>query len=81
VTKYIPGIRVTMPEATYLAWLDCSELKLKPSPYEFFLKTARVALTDGGKFGKESGQFARLNFGVPRETLEEGLDRMRKALG
>lgn len=81
VPKYIPGIRVTMPDATYLAWLDCSELKLKPSPYEFFLKKARVALTDGVRFGKESGQCVRLNFGVPRETLEEGLERMRKALG
>lgn len=80
VRERVPGVRVTKPDATYLAWLDCSELKLKPSPYEFFLKEAKVAFSDGGKFGKGSGQFVRLNFGTSRRTLEEGLSRMRKAL-
>jgi cystathionine beta-lyase len=78
--KYIPGVRVTMPEATYLAWLDCSELKLKQSPYEFFLKEAKVGLSDGGKFGRGSEQFVRLNFGTSRTLLKRGLDRMRKVL-
>ena len=81
VTEYMPAMRITIPNATYLAWLDCTELKLKPSPYEFFLKKALVALSDGGKFGKGSEQFVRLNFGTSRRILKQGLDRMRKALG
>jgi len=79
-TKHFPSMRITIPDATYLAWLDCTELKLKPSPCEFFLKEAKVALGEGSKFGKESKQFVRLNFGTSRRTLKDGLDRMRKAL-
>ena len=80
VTQYMPEVRVTVPDATYLAWLDFSALKLKPSPFQFFLKEGKVALSDGGKFGKGSEQFVRLNFGTSRKLLEEGLERMRKAL-
>ena len=80
MTKYLPGVRVTVPEATYLAWLDFSALQLEPSPYEFLLKNARVALSDGKKFGQGREQFARLNFGTSRKVLKEGLERIRKAL-
>ena len=80
VEKNLPGVRITKPDATYLAWLDCSALKLKPSPYEFFLKKAKVALSDGGRFGNGNGQFVRLNFGTTRKLVEEGLNRMRIAL-
>ncbi|HKY53954.1 MAG TPA: aminotransferase class I/II-fold pyridoxal phosphate-dependent enzyme, partial [Anaerolineales bacterium] len=80
ITRYLPEVRLTVPDATYLAWLDFSELKLKPFPYQFFLKEAKVALSDGGKFGKGSEQFVRLNFGTSRKWLEEGLDRMKRAL-
>ncbi|MCC6569703.1 MAG: PatB family C-S lyase [Anaerolineales bacterium] len=80
VEKNLPEIRITKPDATYLSWLDCSALNLKPSPYEFFLKQANVALSDGAKFGKGNEQFVRLNFGTSRKLLKQGLDRMRKAL-
>jgi cystathionine beta-lyase len=80
VEKNLPGIRVTRPDATYLIWLDCSDLGLKPTPYEFFLKKAKVALSDGGKFGKGNEQFVRLNFGTTRRTLLQALERMKKAL-
>jgi cystathionine beta-lyase len=76
----LPGARVTKPDATYLMWLDCSELKLKPTPYEFFLKEAKVALNDGGKFGKGNEQFVRMNFGTSRRFVTEGLKRMKQAL-
>jgi cysteine-S-conjugate beta-lyase len=80
VEQNLPGIRVTKPDATYLIWLDCSNLKLPPSPYKFFLKEAKVAFSDGGKFGKGNEQFVRLNFGAPRKTVEQSLNRVRRAL-
>lgn len=81
VDENLPGVRVTEPDATYLMWLDCSELKLQPSPYEFFLKEGKIALSNGGKFGKGNEQFVRLNFGTSRRILTQGLDRIRKSLG
>jgi cystathionine beta-lyase len=80
VDKNLPGVCATKPDATYLLWLDCSQLKLKPSPYEFFLQEAKVASSDGAKFGKGNEQFVRLNFGTSRKLLEEGLNRMSRAL-
>ena len=78
------GIRTTVPDATYLAWLDCNELvrsgRIIGTPQEFFLKQARVALNEGRDFGTGGEGFARLNFGCPRKTLEEALQRMKDAL-
>lgn len=78
------GIRVTVPDATYLAWLDCNELvrsgKIYGTPHEFFLKQAKVALNEGNEFGFGGEGFVRLNFGCPRKTLEDALERMKAAL-
>jgi cystathionine beta-lyase len=80
VTETMPGVRITIPDATYLAWLDFTQLDLKSSPYEFFLKKAKVALSDGAIFGESGKGHVRLNFGTTRRILTQGLERMRKAL-
>lgn len=80
VTKYMPDVKTTIPDATYLGWLDFTELNLKKSPYDFFLKKARVAVSDGKIFGENGVGHIRLNFGTSRRILKQGLDRMRKAL-
>ena len=84
VERELPGIRSSVPDATYLAWLDCSELvksgKISGSPFDFFLKKARVALNDGAAFGTGGEDFVRLNFGCPRQLLVDGLERMKMAL-
>ncbi|MDW8327279.1 MAG: PatB family C-S lyase [Anaerolineales bacterium] len=80
VREHLPGIRTTVPDATYLAWLDCRALNLQPNPFRFFLEHAKVALNDGVPFGPGGEGFVRLNFGCPRATLLEGLERMRSAL-
>ncbi len=78
--KNIPDIRCTSPEGTYLAWLDCRALDVKADAAAFFLEQAGVALNDGKSFGENGAGFARLNFGCPRATLSEALERMRQAL-
>jgi cystathionine beta-lyase len=76
----LPGIRMGKPEGTYLAWLDCRQADIPGTPYEFFLHEARVAVSDGLAFGQGGEGFVRLNFGCPRATLVEALDRMLAAL-
>lgn len=76
----IPQIKMPVPEGTYLAWLDCREAVIPSNPYEFFLQYARVALNKGTTFGKGGEGFVRLNFGCPRSTLVEGLNRISEAL-
>lgn len=80
VTKYMPGVRTTIPDATYLAWLDFTQTDIKGSAYDFFLKEAKVALSPGKIFGIASEGYVRINFGTSRKLLKQGLDRMRKAL-
>lgn len=79
VAARLPGVRVTPPEATYLAWLDCRETGLA-DPYAFFLSEAKVALNDGTSFGPGGEGFVRLNFGCPRALLADALGRMAGAL-
>ena len=76
-----PGIGHHPPEATFLAWLDCRRLRLPGSPYEFFLESARVGLSDGAEFGAPGAGHVRLNFGTSAEILDEILGRMSRALG
>ncbi|MGD8217212.1 MalY/PatB family protein [Pseudomonas thivervalensis] len=79
VNTRLPGITMTVPQGTYLAWLDCSGLGLD-DPQGFFLKEAKVGLSAGLDFGDDAGQFVRLNFGCPRALLEEGIARMERSL-
>jgi cystathionine beta-lyase len=37
-------------------------------------------MNDGGWFGESGEGFVRLNFGCPRATLDEALNRMREAV-
>lgn len=80
IAQELPQLRVTAPEATYLAWIDCRASGIDGNPQRFFLEQAKVALNDGGAFGKEGEGFVRLNFGCSRELLEQGLASMRQAL-
>lgn len=70
---------ITMPhnQATYLAFLDCSGLGLE-NPADFFLKEAKVMLSDGEIFGDR--QSVRLNYGCSRNQLCEVLERMENAI-
>ncbi len=81
VAAELPGIRMGVPEATYLAWLDCRDSSIEGSPYRFFLDKAKVALNDGRLFGRGGAGFVRLNFGCPRATLAGALSRMKQAYG
>jgi cystathionine beta-lyase len=80
IQQHMPGIRMNVPEATYLAWLDCREAGLGDHPADFFEANARVGLNDGRAFGRGGEGFVRLNFGCPRILLEQGIERMCSAL-
>jgi cystathionine beta-lyase len=79
VQHELPGLNMAKAEGTYLAWIDCRDAQLE-NPYKFFLENAKVALSDGAIFGTAGQGFVRLNFGCPRATLEEALQRMKTAL-
>ena len=80
VQEHLPTLRTTIPEGTFLAWLDCSATGITGNPYEYFLRQAKVALNDGQRFGQGGKDFVRLNFGCSRATLTQALTQMKAAL-
>lgn len=80
VETCLPGVGVTVPEATFLAWLDLRATPIGDNPYKHLVDLGRVAPNDGKAFGPGGEGFIRLNFGCPRSVLMDGLDRIRKTL-
>lgn len=79
--KYIPKIKVIRPEATYLAWLDCTKLPVESNKLkDFFVNKAGIGMNDGIMFGIEGLGFQRLNFACPRDLLLTGLEKIRDAV-
>lgn len=72
----MPGLSLVAPEATYLAWIDASQLKVA-SPAKFFEQHG-LGFSPGRDFGDDG--FVRFNFGCPRALVEEALRRMESAL-
>lgn len=70
----VDGLEVTVPEGTYLAWLDCRGLGLE-EPGEYFLRHG-VAMNEGAAFGRDWSGFCRLNLATGRAIEEETLRRI-----
>ncbi len=70
------GAKMAPVEATYLAWIDVRELGLdKPAAH---FEAHGLGLSDGTDFGAPG--WLRLNFGCPRSTLDQALERFRTAV-
>jgi cysteine-S-conjugate beta-lyase len=80
VHSSLPGVKIYPAEGTYLAWLDCRQLELLPSPCEYFIQEAKVGLNNGLDFGESGRGFVRLNFGCSNNILMEALQRIKTAI-
>jgi len=79
--KHIPTIKVMVPEATYMIWLDCRELGLEGDALkDFFIKKAKLGLNDGKSFGTGGEGFMRMNVAAPRKVVEEAMNSIKMAL-
>jgi cystathionine beta-lyase len=77
VATRLPRVDTAHVEATFLSWLDVRDLDLDDPAAA--CERAGVGLSDGKAFGAPG--FLRLNFGCPRNLLEEALRRVAVALG
>jgi len=77
----IPLIKPVKAEATYLVWLDCSNLGMDDiSLRKFMIEKARLGLNDGPAFGPGGNGFQRMNVACPRSVVHEALERLEKAV-
>ncbi|PAV28756.1 cystathionine beta-lyase [Virgibacillus profundi] len=74
-------LKVVQAEGTYLLWIDCSELNMDSKELKkFMIEQAKVGLNTGVDYGVEGGAFMRMNIACPRETLEDGVNRIIEAV-
>lgn len=81
INYHIPQIKVYMPQASFLVWLDCRGMNLSQEELvRFFIDKAGLALNDGSTFGQGGEGFMRLNIGCPRSVLEKAMEALKKAI-
>lgn len=79
--KYIPKIKPSVPDATYLVWLDCRELGMDNEQLRsFMIEKAGLGLNEGYTFGRSLSGYMRLNAACPRSVLEQAMKQLKEAV-
>lgn len=77
----IPGIRVMDTEATYLLWIDCRDISAGTEDLAGEIRRETgLFLSDGSIYGLGGRGFLRMNMACPRSFVEDGMDRLRRAV-
>jgi len=79
VRDQLDGVTLLVPDATYLAWLDCSATTIADNPASAFERVG-VAVNDGADFGPDTSSFVRLNFATSETMLQTIVKTMAQAL-
>ena len=73
--NHLPQCPIATLEATYLPWVDISALGIgSDALVKHLLDEARVWINSGVMYGADG--YVRFNIACPRNTLEEGLERI-----
>ena len=79
--EHLPELKVVIPEATYLLWIDFRGMGMSHEELNRFLvQEAKLGLNSGAAFGKEGEGFMRMNLACTRATVQEALSRLHKAI-
>ena len=76
----LPMLSWHPPEATYLAWLDCTAVGPDDQARERFLDRGRVALEPGLRFGAIGSGYTRLNFATSSDIIDQATARMAQSI-
>lgn len=96
IENNIPKLRFANAEASFVAFIDCSnifesvkrDMERHPEAYDgdhfimshFFGHYAGICMNDGSWFGSRYAPFVRFNYGTSREMVEKGLAAMKRAV-
>lgn len=79
IKQHLPELTYHKAEATYLAWIDCSRMPYSMDQLqEAFVSIGKIGIMDGTVYG--DSQYIRMNCGAPFSKIEEGLNRVLKAV-
>lgn len=78
---FLPQVKVMLPEASYLIWLDFSAIFASQDELKSWLiQHAKLGLNDGESFGEAGKGFMRMNLAVSEETLTQALAQLEQAV-
>lgn len=81
LAEHLPDLHLTIPDSTYLAWIDVSQLPYSSEQLQAALvQHGKVAIMAGDTYGEGGRHFIRMNVGCPRSKVVEGLHRLKKAI-
>ncbi len=83
-THEVPEVKFIAPEASFIAFLDVSELEKRLLPGEDLVNLlgtkGGIALHRGSWFGTGGEGFVRINFGTPTSILTDALQRFKRVV-
>jgi cystathionine beta-lyase len=79
LAEKLPQVHYRIPDCSYLAWLDVTELGLGEDPAKTIFDQGKLYVNAGILFGPQSANFVRMNFGTSAEIIAEGVNRLVKA--
>ncbi len=81
IEENIDSIKVYKPEATYLMWLDFSNInKSSDEIYKALIEEGNILLNNGKDYGCGGDKYFRLNVATSRKNLMIALDGISKAV-
>jgi cystathionine beta-lyase len=79
LAERMPKVKVSIPEGTYIMWMDFSGLGLSPEDvHDRIYNKANVILEDGKMFGDEGLQYQRICIPSPRPLIQEAFERIAR---
>lgn len=79
--KQIPEVSLVPSEATYLLWIDCRNITENVKELaEYIREETGLYLCDGTEYGKAGEGFLRMNIACARETMLEGMCRLKAGI-
>ena len=75
------AIQTYLPDATYLAWLDVSQVNMTMDELQHQLvHQEKVAIMRGDTYGPQGKNYLRLNLGAPKEKIIDGIERLLRVI-
>ena len=77
----LPELTMVDGHATYLCWLDCRQISRDDLQLAADIRQKTgLFLSNGSQYGAAGAGYLRMNVACPRYMVEDGLDRLRRAV-
>ncbi|MCQ2506099.1 MAG: pyridoxal phosphate-dependent aminotransferase [Lachnospiraceae bacterium] len=77
----IPKLHVVKGDATYLLWVDISEVFKDGIEASAYIRSKTgLFITEGNEYGKSGEKFVRINVACPLSVVKDGMERLKNAV-